>query len=97
MARQSALLIDVLRTLDEPTPVLPGRSVRDDLVLLVEFARRCGLAKRDSAVLRNVVLQFQNAPELWQRYRDTVILVRRTQVLEVMQRVIDDALRIKVS
>jgi AcrR family transcriptional regulator len=58
---KDALLMDVLRTLDEPTPELPGRSVRDDRVLLVEFVRRCGLAKRDSAMLRNVVLQFLRA------------------------------------
>jgi AcrR family transcriptional regulator len=58
---KDALLMDVLRTLNEPTPELPGRSVRDDLALLVEFVRRCGPAKRDSAVLRNVMLQFLRA------------------------------------
>jgi AcrR family transcriptional regulator len=67
---KGALLMDVLRTLDEPAPELPGRGVRGDPVLLVEFVLRCGLANRDSAVLRNIVLQFQNAPELWPLYRD---------------------------
>jgi AcrR family transcriptional regulator len=69
---KDALLMDVLRTLDEPTPELPGRSVRDDRVLLVEFVRRCGLAKRDSAMLRNVVLQFLRA-------RTTAALPRHRQ------------------
>ncbi|HXB49370.1 MAG TPA: helix-turn-helix domain-containing protein [Streptosporangiaceae bacterium] len=65
------VLMKLLRTLDEPTAELPGRSVPDDLILLVESVRGCGPAKRESAVPRNVGLQFQCAPELWQLYRDS--------------------------
>ncbi|MFD3455681.1 TetR/AcrR family transcriptional regulator [Streptomyces sp. NPDC058691] len=83
---KDALMLDVLRSLDEEAPELAGVSVRDDLVTCVEFIRRRALMKRSSALMRNVLAQFQNVPELWAAYHDTVIVTRRRQVAEVLAR-----------
>ncbi|MDX2708621.1 TetR/AcrR family transcriptional regulator [Streptomyces sp. PA03-6a] len=85
-AGKNALMLDVMKSVDEQTPRLAGRSVRDDLVTCVEFIRRRALVKRSSALLRNVLAQAQNEPELWAAYHDTVIAARRAQVREVLGR-----------
>ncbi|MET9874893.1 TetR/AcrR family transcriptional regulator [Actinacidiphila glaucinigra] len=85
-AGKNALMLDVMKSVDEQTPRLAGRSVRDDLVTCVEFIRRRALVKRSSALLRNVIAQAQNEPELWAAYHDTVIAARRAQVGEVLRR-----------
>ncbi|WP_431961127.1 TetR/AcrR family transcriptional regulator [Actinacidiphila sp. bgisy160] len=84
-AGKNALMLDVMKSVDEQTPRLTGRSVRDDLVTCVEFIRRRALVKRSSALLRNVLAQAQNEPELWAAYHDTVIAARRAQVREVLR------------
>src|SRR5205085_12543063 len=38
-ANKEALVLDALTTVDEPLPDLPGTSVRDDLVVLVDSIR----------------------------------------------------------
>ncbi|MEU3460063.1 TetR/AcrR family transcriptional regulator C-terminal ligand-binding domain-containing protein [Streptomyces sp. NPDC006733] len=83
---KNALLMYVLNSIDEPTPELAGESVRDDLVTIVDAIRRRGLAKRSSAVMRNIILQFQQVPELWKQYHDTVIVTRRDAMIGVLQR-----------
>src|SRR5512144_2539603 len=45
---KDALMLDVLRSMEESEPPLAGTSVRDDLVALVDYVRRRGLAKRSS-------------------------------------------------
>lgn len=85
-AGKNALMLDVMKSVDEQTPRLSGRSVRDDLVACVEFIRRRALVKRSSALLRNVIAQAQTDPELWAAYHDTVIAARRAQVQEVLRR-----------
>ncbi|WP_043269541.1 TetR/AcrR family transcriptional regulator [Streptomyces sp. CT34] len=83
---KSALLLDVMRSLDAPTPPLEGVSVRDDLVSLLEFLRRRGLAKRSSALLRTVVSHVQAQPELWAEYHETVVRARHEALLGVLRR-----------
>jgi AcrR family transcriptional regulator len=80
------LMLDVLRSIDEEPPALEGVSVRDDLVVLVDTIRRRGLAKRTSAVLRQIMAALQSRPELWDHYHRTVIEARRQQVYEVLSR-----------
>ncbi|ARF55025.1 TetR/AcrR family transcriptional regulator [Streptomyces gilvosporeus] len=81
-----ALMLDVMRSLDTPPPVLEGASVRDDLVALLEFLRRRGLAKRNSALLRTVVSHVQAHPELWAEYHETVVRARNEALLRVLRR-----------
>ncbi|GAU69440.1 putative TetR family transcriptional regulator [Streptomyces sp. NBRC 110611] len=83
---KDALMLDVMRSLDAHGPHLEGASVRDDLVALLEFLRRRGLAKRNSALLRTVVSHVQAHPELWAEYHDTVVRARREAVLGILRR-----------
>ncbi|MBZ4020693.1 TetR family transcriptional regulator [Streptomyces purpurogeneiscleroticus] len=83
---KAGLMLDVMRSLEEENPELPGESVRDDLVLLLEFLRRRGLAKRNSALLRTVITQVKAQPELWREYHDTVVQARRDALLAVLRR-----------
>ncbi|MCK7623502.1 TetR/AcrR family transcriptional regulator [Streptomyces sp. RS10V-4] len=83
---KSALLLDVMRSLDSPCPPLEGGSVRADLVRLLEFLRRRGLAKRSSAVLRTVVSHVRSQPELWAEYHRTVVRARHEALLAVLRR-----------
>ncbi|MGW7578530.1 TetR/AcrR family transcriptional regulator [Streptomyces sp. NPDC054765] len=83
---KSALLLDVMRSLDVPVPPLDGASVRDDLVALLELLRRRGLAKRGSALLRTLVSHVQAQPELWAQYHDTVVRARHEALLGVLRR-----------
>lgn len=84
---KEALMLDVLRSLDViRTPELPGTSVRDDLVQLLQFMRRRVLAKRSSALLRVVMAQVQAHPRLWQEYHDTVVAARREACYQVLRR-----------
>jgi AcrR family transcriptional regulator len=83
---KEALLLDVLRSLDHHTPEPGGISARDDLVHVLEFLRRRGLAKRSSAVLRAVLTEVRSHPRLWREYQDTVLSARREVVHEVLRR-----------
>ena len=80
------LILDVLRSIDEDQPPLAGESVRDDLVVLVDSIRRRGLAKRNSAVLREVLVGVHSRPEIWEHYHRTVIEARRQRMLDVLRR-----------
>lgn len=81
-----ALMLDVMRALDLETPEPAGVSVRDDLVQMLEFLRRRGLAKRHSALLRTVVAQVKAHPELWEAYHDAVVRRRRETMRAVLRR-----------
>ncbi|MFE2012528.1 TetR/AcrR family transcriptional regulator [Streptomyces sp. NPDC059491] len=85
-AGKEELLIDLVRSVEPPDPVLPGTSVRDDLVALLESLRRRGLAKRSSAVLHHVFAQMQGYPKLWDAYHHTVIEPRRRIGLDAVRR-----------
>ncbi|AZM62650.1 TetR/AcrR family transcriptional regulator [Streptomyces sp. WAC 01438] len=80
------LFVDVMRAAEPPDPELPGTSMRDDLVVLLEALRLRGLAGRTSAILHNVHAQMKSSPNLWAAYHRTVILPRRRLGLEVLRR-----------
>ncbi|MEV5431039.1 TetR/AcrR family transcriptional regulator [Streptomyces sp. NPDC052701] len=80
------LFVDVLRAAEPPDPQLPGTSVREDLVILLEALRRRGLADRASAILHNVRVQMKNSPGIWAAYHKTVVAPRRRAGLEVLRR-----------
>ncbi|MGP4051079.1 TetR/AcrR family transcriptional regulator [Streptomyces sp. 2A115] len=80
------LFIDVLRTAEPPDPELPGTSMRDDLIVLLESVRRRGLANRSSAILHNVYAQMKSSPKLWKAYHTAVIEPRRRITLDVLRR-----------
>ncbi|MFF3610869.1 TetR/AcrR family transcriptional regulator [Streptomyces sp. NPDC002580] len=80
------LFVDVLRAAEPPDPELPGVSMRDDLVVLLETLRRRGLVSRSSAILHNVYAQMKSSPKLWAAYDATVIAPRRQLGYEVLRR-----------
>jgi AcrR family transcriptional regulator len=80
---KDALLADVVDRLDEPMPRLPGTSVRDDLVVVMDHMRRRGLAKRSRWVLRMALEQMHASPGFKQAYYERVI-ERRRQALRML-------------
>ncbi|GGM17606.1 TetR family transcriptional regulator [Streptomyces fumigatiscleroticus] len=80
------LFLDVLRAAEPPEPQLPGTSMRDDLVVLLESLRRRGLAGRNSAMLHSVRAQMKSSPKIWAAYHDTVVVPRRRLGIEVLRR-----------
>ncbi|MET8509604.1 TetR/AcrR family transcriptional regulator [Streptomyces sp. NPDC015232] len=82
------LFVDLLRSVDPPDPVLPGTSVRDDLIAFLEAVRQRGLAKRASA-LHAVFSQMQLYPKLWDAYHQCVIEPRRRMGMEAVRRGIE--------
>ncbi|MCX5557152.1 TetR/AcrR family transcriptional regulator [Streptomyces sp. NBC_00038] len=80
------LFVDVLRAAEPPDPELPGTSMRDDLVVLLESLRLRALANRSSAILHNVYVQMKSSPKLWSAYHTTVIHPRRRMGQEVLRR-----------
>ncbi|WP_442814083.1 TetR/AcrR family transcriptional regulator [Streptomyces sp. NBC_00151] len=80
------LFVDVLRGAEPADPELPGVSMRDDLVVLLESLRRRGLVSRSSAILHNVYAQMKSSPKLWAAYDATVIAPRRQLGYEVLLR-----------
>jgi AcrR family transcriptional regulator len=80
------LFVDVVRAAEPSDPGLPGTSLRDDLVALLEWLRRRGLASRSSALLHSVHAQMKSSPRLWAAYQTTVIEPRRRTALEILRR-----------
>ncbi|MFJ4470718.1 TetR/AcrR family transcriptional regulator [Streptomyces sp. NPDC089424] len=80
------LLVDVVRSVEPADPELPGTSLRDDLVVLLEALRRRGLANRTSAILHNAHAQMKTSPRIWNAYHNAVIAPRRRLGLEVLRR-----------
>ncbi|MEV1068154.1 TetR/AcrR family transcriptional regulator [Streptomyces sp. NPDC050263] len=81
------LFVDVLRAAEPDDPEqLPGTSMRDDLIVLLESVRRRGLANRDSAILHNVHAQMKSSPKIWAAYHNSVIAPRRRMGIEVLRR-----------
>ncbi|MFD4632707.1 TetR/AcrR family transcriptional regulator [Streptomyces sp. NPDC058284] len=87
---REALFVDVMRVFEEPDPELPGTSMRDDLICLLESLRRRGLNMRSSALLHNVFAQMKALPKLWEAYQATVVAPRRRMMLDVLRRGVAD-------
>ncbi|MZD07139.1 TetR family transcriptional regulator [Streptomyces sp. SID5785] len=84
------LFVDVVASIEEPDPELPGTSLRDDLVRLLEHMRRRGLNLRTSALLHNVIVQMKTLPKLWDAYHELVVEPRRRAMYAVLRRGVAD-------
>ncbi|NGO09543.1 TetR/AcrR family transcriptional regulator [Streptomyces sp. HC44] len=80
------LFCDVMRVAEQSETELPGTSVRDDLIALLESLRRRGLANRTSALVHNVFAQMKSSPKLWKAYHANVVEPRRRLTFEVLRR-----------
>ena len=83
---KEALLVDVVARLEAPEPQLTGGSVRDDLVVMVDYMRRRGLAKRSRWVLKAALGQMSSWPELHLAYKQRVLLPRRELLRTIIRR-----------
>ncbi|MFJ4831138.1 TetR/AcrR family transcriptional regulator [Streptomyces sp. NPDC088747] len=83
---KEALFVDVLRNVEPPDPELPGTSMREDLIALLEPLRQRGVAKRTSLILHNVYAQMKSSPKVWEAYHAIVVEPRRLSTLEVLRR-----------
>jgi AcrR family transcriptional regulator len=83
---KEALFVDVVRAAEPPDPELPGTSLRDDLVALLEQLRERGLRTRSSALLHNVYAQMKSSPRIWAAYHATVVEPRRRLQVQVLRR-----------
>jgi len=80
------LFVDVVRTAEPPDAELPGTSMRDDLVALLEQLRQRGLMARSSALLHSVFAQMKSSPKLWDAYHTIVIAPRRRKQVAILRR-----------
>ncbi|MEU3344486.1 TetR/AcrR family transcriptional regulator [Streptomyces sp. NPDC006700] len=80
------LFVDVVRAAEPPDPELPGTSMRDDLVAILEQLRRRGLVSRSSLILHNVYAQMKSSPKIWCAYHAIVVEPRRRLQVEVLRR-----------
>ena len=80
------LFVDVIRAAEPSERELPGTSMRDDLVVLLESLRQRSLAGRSSAVLHTAHAQMRSSPKIWAAYHSGVIAPRRDLGLEILRR-----------
>jgi AcrR family transcriptional regulator len=80
------LFVDVVRTAEPPDAELPGTSMRDDLVALLEQLRQRGLMTRSSALLHSVFAQMKSSPKVWDAYHTLVIAPRRRKQVAILRR-----------
>ncbi|WP_328980126.1 TetR/AcrR family transcriptional regulator [Streptomyces canus] len=80
------LFVDVIRAAEPAERELPGTSMRDDLVVLLESLRQRSLAGRSSAVLHTAHAQMRSSPKIWAAYHAAVITPRRALGLEILRR-----------
>jgi AcrR family transcriptional regulator len=80
------LVVDVMRASEPAERELPGTSMRDDLVVLLESLRQRALAGRSSAILHTAHAQMRSSPKIWAAYHADVITPRRDLGLEILRR-----------
>ncbi|MET9966453.1 TetR/AcrR family transcriptional regulator [Streptomyces sp. NPDC006356] len=80
------LFVDVVRAAEPPDPELPGTSMRDDLVALLEQLRQRGLMTRSSVLLHNVIAQMKSTPKIWDAYHAIVVEPRRRKQHAILLR-----------
>ncbi|WP_371664691.1 TetR/AcrR family transcriptional regulator [Streptomyces sp. NBC_00280] len=80
------LFVDVMRAAEPAERTLPGTSMRDDLVVLLESLRQRSLLSRSSAILLNAHAQMRSSPKIWAAYHSSVIIPRRDLGLQVLRR-----------
>ncbi|MEU6139130.1 TetR/AcrR family transcriptional regulator [Streptomyces sp. NPDC047081] len=80
------LFVDVVRAAEPPDPVLPGTSMRDDLVAMLEQLRQRGVMTRTSVLLHNVFAQMKSSPKVWAAYHASVVGPRRRLQIEILRR-----------
>ncbi|MFF3377254.1 TetR/AcrR family transcriptional regulator [Streptomyces sp. NPDC002680] len=79
------LFVDVMRAAEPAERALPGTSMRDNLVALLESLLQRSLLSRSSALLLNAHAQMRSSPKIWAAYHSGVITPRRDLGLRVLR------------
>ncbi|MEV7772452.1 TetR/AcrR family transcriptional regulator [Kitasatospora sp. NPDC086791] len=87
---KEALLVDVVGKLEVPMPEPTGGGVRVDLIEMIDYMRRRGLAKRTRWVLKAALGQMHSLPELHKAYHERVVKPRREAGLRLIRRAVDE-------
>jgi AcrR family transcriptional regulator len=85
-ANKEALVLDALTTVDEPLPELPGTSVRDDLVVLVDLIRRRSKEGIASRLYPIIISERTRYPEIVAKYKTMIVERRREAVRQAIRR-----------
>lgn len=80
------LVVDALATLKAPLPPLAGKSVRDDLIALVEVIRMESSHRRARCVMNVAMGEAGRNPQLTERFFKRAIEPRRTAMRETIRR-----------
>jgi len=80
---KEALIIDAMTTLKGPMPELPGRSVREDMLLMAQEAMPTG-DRRYECIWNN--LSGTKHRDILHRFKQAVILPRRKVMADVLRR-----------
>jgi AcrR family transcriptional regulator len=83
---KEALVLDALGTVDEPVPTLPGTSVRDDLVVLVDGIRRRGKQNLAGRLYPCMMSAGERHPEIAAKYKKLVVERRRELIRQTLRR-----------
>jgi AcrR family transcriptional regulator len=83
---KEALILDALGSLQEPLPVLPGTSVRDDLVTLVDAVRRNKVDSRAARLIPCLIGEARRHPDLVKQFVAIYVEPRREAMRDVLRR-----------
>ncbi|OPC83187.1 hypothetical protein B4N89_21595 [Embleya scabrispora] len=86
---KEALIIAALEAAEVTPTVLAGRSLREDLVSVLENMRRQAIDKRGDGLMGIVAGEIRSHPELYRRYHEVVVEKRRAILRDLLQRGID--------
>ncbi|MEV8093429.1 TetR/AcrR family transcriptional regulator [Kitasatospora sp. NPDC085879] len=87
---KEALLVEVVARLESPLPEPVGGTVREELVRMVDYMRKRGLAKRSRWMLKSALSQMNAWPELREAYQEQVVKPRRELARAIVRRGIDE-------
>jgi AcrR family transcriptional regulator len=80
------LLLDALATVKTPLPEPAGRSVRDDLVAMLETMCADSADPRRTRLFTLLLGEGEACPRLVQRYKETIVEPRREMIRSVLRR-----------
>jgi len=83
---KEALIVDAAASVKPPYPVLPGTSVRDDLIVILEGIQSEQTTKRSRKIYSCLMTEAQRHPELAAQFQKTVIEPRREFLRDVLRR-----------
>ncbi|MEW1908850.1 TetR/AcrR family transcriptional regulator [Kitasatospora sp. NPDC085895] len=87
---KEALLVEVVARLESPLPEPSGGTVREELVRMVDYMRKRGLAKRSRWMLKSALSQMNAWPELRETYQEQVVKPRRELARAIVRRGVDE-------